>query len=88
MICLPTHLHVYSSGWIHRLTLKQRDVEELSGCRYLRVADEGLVIEQGGKTRTLDVSQRCTRSVWVHMCVYVYMHVCMQTYVDMLQQLL
>lgn len=49
-----------TTGWIHRTTMKMRDVEELSGCKYVEINKEGLVIEQeakdGKKTkRTLPV---------------------------------
>lgn len=35
-----------TTGWIHRSVLKKRNVEELAGCRYLLVSDEGLTIDQ------------------------------------------
>ena len=39
--------------------MKKRDVEEMDGCKYIEVNDDGLVIERGeGKRRTLEVSQR------------------------------
>jgi 2,4-dienoyl-CoA reductase (NADPH2) len=44
-----------TTGWIHRTTLKKRAVEELSGCSYIEVNDDGLVIERGGKRQTLAV---------------------------------
>jgi 2,4-dienoyl-CoA reductase (NADPH2) len=44
-----------TTGWIHRATLKKRGVEELSGCKYLEVTDEGLVIERKGKKEVLPV---------------------------------
>lgn len=38
--------------------MKKRDVEEMDGCKYIEVNDDGLVIERGeGKRRTLEVSQ-------------------------------
>lgn len=44
-----------TTGWIHRTTLKRRQVEELGGCKYIEINDEGLKIEQNGKERTLPV---------------------------------
>ena len=44
-----------TTGWIHRASMKRRQVEELSGCKYLEVSDEGLRIEQAGKQTTLPV---------------------------------
>jgi 2,4-dienoyl-CoA reductase (NADPH2) len=44
-----------TTGWIHRTTLKKRAVEEISGCKYVEVTEEGLVIEVKGKRRTLPV---------------------------------
>lgn len=44
-----------TTGWIHRATLKNRGVEEISGCKYVEINDTGLVIERGGKQRTLEV---------------------------------
>lgn len=44
-----------TTGWIHRSTLKQRAVEELSGCKYIEITDEGLVIERKGKQQTIPV---------------------------------
>ena len=35
-----------TTGWIHRSVMKKRHVEELAGCKYLQVSDEGLLIEQ------------------------------------------
>jgi len=35
-----------TTGWIHRTNIKKRGVEELSGCKYVEINDEGLVIEQ------------------------------------------
>jgi hypothetical protein len=36
--------------------MKKRDVEEMDGCKYIEVNDEGLVIERGaGKRSTLEV---------------------------------
>ena len=44
-----------TTGWIHRMNLKRRGIEALSGVRYLRVDDEGLHIEVDGTTRVLPV---------------------------------
>eukprot|EP01038_Epipyxis_sp_PR26KG_P004747 gene4747-6658_t len=44
-----------TTGWIHRSTMKKRHVEEISGCKYVEINDEGLVIERDGKTSTLAV---------------------------------
>ena len=42
-----------TSGWVHRSSLKHRDVEMLRGCRYDRIDDQGLHItltDKDGKT--------------------------------------
>ena len=48
-----------TTGWIHRTVMKKRGVEEMSGCKYVEINNEGLVIERGEgdkKTRqTLEV---------------------------------
>lgn len=44
-----------TTGWIHRATLKKRQVEEISGCKYIEVNDDGLVIERAGQRTTLPV---------------------------------
>ncbi len=44
-----------TTGWIHRATLKHRQVEMLAGVRYERIEDEGLHIVVGGKPRLLAV---------------------------------
>ncbi|KAA1176235.1 NADPH-dependent 2,4-dienoyl-CoA reductase [Marinobacter salinexigens] len=50
-----------TSGWVHRSSLKHRDVEMLRGCRYDRIDDAGLhvsILDKGGKvceSRVLDV---------------------------------
>jgi 2,4-dienoyl-CoA reductase (NADPH2) len=44
-----------TTGWIHRSTLKKQNVEELSGCKYLGVTPEGLLIERNGVKSTLAV---------------------------------
>jgi len=35
--------------------MKKREVEELSGCSYIEINDEGLVIERKKKQQTLPV---------------------------------
>lgn len=35
--------------------MKMRNVKELSGCKYVEVTDAGLVIEQDGSKKTLEV---------------------------------
>jgi 2,4-dienoyl-CoA reductase (NADPH2) len=44
-----------TSGWVHRSTLKNKNVEMLAGCQYIAINDEGLVIEIDGKQKTLVV---------------------------------
>jgi 2,4-dienoyl-CoA reductase (NADPH2) len=45
-----------TTGWIHRLSLKKKDVQEMGGItRYIEVNDKGLVIEYNGETKTLPV---------------------------------
>ncbi|TNE74227.1 MAG: NADPH-dependent 2,4-dienoyl-CoA reductase [Gammaproteobacteria bacterium] len=50
-----------TSGWVHRSSLKHRDVEMIRGCRYDRIDDAGLhisILDKNGKvsdTRVLDV---------------------------------
>jgi 2,4-dienoyl-CoA reductase (NADPH2) len=44
-----------TTGWIHRTAMKRRAVEEMSGCKYLEISDEGLKIDQAGKQSTLAV---------------------------------
>lgn len=44
-----------TTGWVHRLTLKKRKVEEMVGCKYIEINDNGLVIEVNGKKQTLEV---------------------------------
>jgi 2,4-dienoyl-CoA reductase (NADPH2) len=44
-----------TTGWIHRLSLRERGVKMLAGVRYLRVDDEGLHIEHGGEEKALAV---------------------------------
>lgn len=44
-----------TTGWIHRTTIKMRGVEELDGCKYIEINDNGLVIERKGKQSVLDI---------------------------------
>jgi 2,4-dienoyl-CoA reductase (NADPH2) len=44
-----------TTGWIHRTTLKQKGVQMLSGCEYLKIDDDGLRIREGGHERLLEV---------------------------------
>lgn len=45
-----------TTGWIHKSTLKKRQVEEISGCKYVEINDDGLVININEKeTKTLPV---------------------------------
>lgn len=44
-----------TTGWIHRLSLRHKKVNMLSGVSYKRIDDAGLHIEVDGKAKTLDV---------------------------------
>jgi len=47
-----------TTGWIHRASLKMKDVEMLAGVRYERIDDRGLTVrlgEKGEETRLLEV---------------------------------
>jgi 2,4-dienoyl-CoA reductase (NADPH2) len=44
-----------TTGWIHRLGLRQRGVKMLGGVTYERIDDDGLRISVDGKERLLDV---------------------------------
>lgn len=44
-----------TTGWIHRLSLKQKQVEMLSGVSYERIDDEGLHLDLQGEKRCLAV---------------------------------
>lgn len=46
-----------TTGWAHRLALKNRGVKMLSGVQYELVDDRGLHLKVGGKTQLLDVDQ-------------------------------
>jgi 2,4-dienoyl-CoA reductase (NADPH2) len=38
-----------TTGWIHRTTLKMKEVQMASGVNYERIADEGLLVSYGDK---------------------------------------
>eukprot|EP00164_Ancoracysta_twista_P004026 GFYU01005405.1.p1 GENE.GFYU01005405.1~~GFYU01005405.1.p1 ORF type:complete len:710 (-),score=217.09 GFYU01005405.1:74-2203(-) len=44
-----------TTGWIHRLSLKNKDVTMIGGASYEKVDDEGLHIKVKGETQVLDV---------------------------------
>jgi 2,4-dienoyl-CoA reductase (NADPH2) len=44
-----------TTGWIHRLSLKHKDVKMLSGVQYKRIDDEGLHININGEDKLLEV---------------------------------
>ena len=44
-----------TTGWIHRLSLKHKQVEMLSGVQYVRIDDQGLHVLIHDKPRVLDV---------------------------------
>ncbi|BBB27297.1 NADPH-dependent 2,4-dienoyl-CoA reductase [Amphritea japonica] len=44
-----------TTGWAHRLGLKKRQVEMLSGCEYHRIDDAGLHLVVNGENRLLEV---------------------------------
>ncbi|KAA9133259.1 NADPH-dependent 2,4-dienoyl-CoA reductase [Marinihelvus fidelis] len=44
-----------TTGWIHRLDLRRRGIDALSGVRYVRIDDEGLHIEVDDAPRVLAV---------------------------------
>jgi len=44
-----------TSGWVHRATLKHKNVCMLAGCSYEKIDDEGLHIKVNGEARTLEV---------------------------------
>lgn len=52
------------AGWIHRTTMKMRRVHELSGCKYVKVTDDGFVIEQQGTSKTIQVKIDCRMDFW------------------------
>ena len=70
-----------TTGWIHRTVMKKRGVEEISGCKYVEINNEGLVIERGEgdkKTRqTLEVDTvvLCAGQV-IPLVVAIRIHPC------------
>lgn len=44
-----------TTGWIHRATLKNKNVKMLGAVEYLKIDDEGFHIRVGDKTQVLDV---------------------------------
>jgi 2,4-dienoyl-CoA reductase (NADPH2) len=44
-----------TSGWVHRATLKNKNVTMIAGCQYDLIDDQGLHIRVNGQKRILDV---------------------------------
>ncbi|WP_048306002.1 NADPH-dependent 2,4-dienoyl-CoA reductase [Halomonas sp. PR-M31] len=44
-----------STGWVHRVSLRHRDVKAIPGCDYLKIDDEGLHVRIDDQTRLLGV---------------------------------
>lgn len=44
-----------TTGWIHRLTLKERGVNMLGGLEYVKIDDDGLHVKQAGEHKLLAV---------------------------------
>lgn len=44
-----------TSGWVHRATLKMKDVEMIPGCQYDQIDDKGLHLTVDGQKRILEV---------------------------------
>lgn len=44
-----------TTGWIHRASLKKKEVNMLSSCEYLKVSDEGFLIKSNGEEKLLKV---------------------------------
>ena len=44
-----------TTGWIHRASLKKKEVEMHSQCEYLKMSDQGFTIKVGGEQRVLEV---------------------------------
>lgn len=44
-----------TSGWVHRATLKMKQVQMIGGCEYQRIDDQGLHITVDGQPKTLEV---------------------------------
>jgi 2,4-dienoyl-CoA reductase (NADPH2) len=47
-----------TTGWIHRTSLKNRNVEMIAGATYNKIDDAGLHISVGGKDRAAAGGQR------------------------------
>ena len=46
-----------TTGWIHRTSLKEKDIQMLDSCVYERIDDKGLHLTTRGKARLLEVDQ-------------------------------
>lgn len=57
-----------TTGWIHRSTLKKRSVVDMSGCSYVEINDEGLVIERDGAKSCLEVDTVVICAGQVSLC--------------------
>jgi len=44
-----------TTGWVHRASLKQRGVQTLTGCEYVRIDDAGLHIRRDGQEQVIEV---------------------------------
>ena len=44
-----------TTGWIHRASLKKKEVEMHSQCEYLKMSDQGFTIKVGGALQVLEV---------------------------------
>ncbi len=44
-----------TTGWIHRLSLRHKNVHMMGGVKYLRIDDDGLLIEHQGEQKLLPV---------------------------------
>ena len=44
-----------TTGWIHRTSLKNRNVDMIAGASYEKIDDEGLHVTIGGKAQVLPV---------------------------------
>ena len=42
-----------TTGWIHRAVAMQQNVQQISGCNYVELNKDGLVIEVDGKQQTI-----------------------------------
>ena len=43
-----------TTGWIHRASLKKKQVQMLGGCTYIRVDDQGLHVQIDGENRVIE----------------------------------